>query len=99
MRPGTARKAYPEHQKARSPACEPFAEARCSKTSMFLKEIIDFRCRVGPSRPKISMQFVPLGILFLSKSIAQVTLKIQTFPSSHSFHLPNTLSLVPLHHP
>ena len=64
MSPGTPPDAHPEHVKAPSAASEPLAGAPYPKTSIFLKEIIDFRCRVGPSRPRISGLFVPLGMLF-----------------------------------
>ena len=45
MSPVTPPDAHPEHVKAPSAASEPLAGARYPKTSIFLKEIIDFRCR------------------------------------------------------
>ena len=63
MNPGTAPKAHLEHLKARSAASEPLAGAPCQKTSIFLRETIDSRRRVGPSRPRISGSFVHLGML------------------------------------
>ena len=62
MSPGTPPDAHPEHVKAPSAASEPLAGAPCPKTSIFLKEIIDFRCRVGPSRPRISALIETLGM-------------------------------------
>ena len=44
----------PKLVKARSAASEPLAGAPCQKTSIFLRETIDSRRRVGPSRPRIS---------------------------------------------
>ena len=76
MSPGTPPDAHPEHVKAPSAASEPLAGARYPETSIFLKEIIDFRCRVGPSRPRISGLIEHLGMLFCSKSFAQVTFNI-----------------------
>ena len=62
MSPGTPPDAHPEHVKAPSAASEPLAGAPYPKTSIFLKEIIDFRCRVGPSRPRISALIETLGM-------------------------------------
>ena len=62
MSPGTPPDAHPEHVKAPSAASEPLAGAPYPKTSIFLKEIIDFRCRVGPSRPRISTLIETLGM-------------------------------------
>ena len=62
MSPGTPPDAHPEHVKAPSAASEPLAGAPYPKTSVFLKEIIDFRCRVGPSRPRISDLIETLGM-------------------------------------
>ena len=53
---------HPEHVTAPSAASEPLAGAPYPKTSIFLREIIDFRCRVCPSRPRISTLFVHLGM-------------------------------------
>ena len=62
MSPGTPPDAHPEHVKAPSAASEPLAGAPYPKTSIFLKEIMDFRCRVGPSRPRISDLIEHLGM-------------------------------------
>ena len=62
MTPGTTPEGHPEHVKAPSAASGPLAGAPYPKTSIFLKEIIDFRCRVGPSRPRISALFEHLGM-------------------------------------
>ena len=87
MSPGTPPDAHPEHVKAPSAASEPLAGAPYPKTSIFLKEIMDFRCRVGPSRPRISAIIVHLGMLFCSKSIAQVTFVHLGMPSPLSPNL------------
>ena len=87
MSPGTLPDAHPEHVKAPSAATEPLAGARCQKTSIFLRETIDSRRRVGPSRPRISLSFVHLGMpsplspnLFFQSSLPH-TLLISHLPS------------------
>ena len=62
MSPGTPPDAHPEHVKAPSAASEPLAGAPCQKTSIFLRETIDSRRRVGPSRPRISPLLEHLGM-------------------------------------
>ena len=62
MRPWTPPEGFPKHVKARSAASEPLAGAPCQKTSIFLRETTDSRRRVGPSRPRISLPFVHLGM-------------------------------------
>ena len=97
MSPGTPPDAHPEHVKAPSAASEPLAGAPYPKTSIFLKEIIDFRCRVGPSRPRISGLIVTLGMpsplspnLFFRTSLPH-TLLISHFPSApHAAPLPGS---------
>ena len=61
-RPGTPPEGFPKLVKARSAASEPLAGAPSPKTSIFLRETIDSRRRVGPSRPRISDLFVHLGM-------------------------------------
>ena len=99
MSPGTPPDAHPEHVKAPSAASEPLAGAPYPKTSIFLKEIIDFRCRVGPSRPRISGLFETLGMLFFcSKSFAQVTFNIPNVEKTDIAVLAQSSVLFVRHH-
>ena len=79
---------HPEHVKVPSAASEPLAGVPYPKTSIFLKEIIDFRGRVGPSRPRISPLIEHLGMpsplspnLFFRASLPH-TLLISHLPSA-----------------
>ena len=81
-RPWTPPEGFPKLVKARSAASEPLAGAPCQKTSIFLRETIDSRRRVGPSRPRISGPFEPLGML----SPLSPNLIVSISPSSY---LPN----------
>ena len=83
--------------KARSAASEPLAGAPCQKTSIFLRETIDSRRRVGPSRPRISGLFVHLGMLsplspnFIIRSRLPHTLLISHLSSApHAAPLPGS---------
>ena len=96
-RPGTPPEGFPKLVKARSAASEPLARAPCQKTSIFLRETIDSRRRVGPSRPRISVIFVHLGMLsplspnFIIRSRLPHTLLISHFPSApHAAPLPGS---------
>ena len=96
-RPWTPPEGFPKLVKARSAASEPLAGAPCQKTSIFLRETIDSRRRVGPSRPRISVPFEHLGMLsplspnFIIRSLLSHTFLISHFSSApHAAPLPGS---------
>ena len=97
MKSKTPPESFPKLVKARSAASEPLAGAPCQKTSIFLRETIDSRRRVGPSRPRISVILEHLGMLsplspnFIIRSHLPHTFLISHFSSApHAAPLPGS---------
>ena len=97
MKSKTPPEGFPKLVKARSAASEPLAGAPCQKTSIFLRETIDSRRRVGPSRPRISDLLEHLGMPsplspnFIIRSRLPHTFLISHFSSApHAAPLPGS---------